>query len=107
MEYNICGLIMEVGYEKMGNTARIKVLGKSCLDWVALALRDDFSASVPYREDTPLPVLLKPFLKRDSVYTVVLYSDTPLVSRKSVLDAVETLRSEGLNALKMTRGYVF
>lgn len=98
---------MEVGYEKMGNTARIKVLGKPCLEWVSYALMDDYSASIPYRENEELPTLLKPYVRRDSEYTVVLFSDTPLISRKSVLDAVETLRSEGLNALKMTRGYVF
>ncbi len=107
MEYNICGLILEVGYEKLGNTAHIKIAGKSCLDWVALSLKDDFSASVPYREDVSLPMLVKPFLRRDSDFTVLLYSDTPLISRKTVLDAVETLRAQGLNALKMTRGYVF
>lgn len=98
---------MEVGYEKMGNTARIKLIGKSCLDWVALSLMKDYSASIPYKEDVPLPLQLKPYVRRDSEFTVVLFSDTPLIGRKSVLDAVETLRSEGLNALKMTRGYVF
>lgn len=107
MEYDICGLILEVGYPKMGNTARINVLGKTCLQWVEMSLNDDYCGSIPYREDASLPVLLRPYIRRDSEYTVVLYSDTPLISRKSVLDAVETLRAEGLNALQMTRGYVF
>ena len=42
-----------------------------------------------------------------SEFTVVLYSDTPLITRKTVLDAVCCLEQSDNNVLKLTRGYVF
>ncbi len=104
---NICGIVLRVSYPTMGDTASIEILGKTMLEWVRFSLGDSFCDSVAYSDNTPLPLLVRPYVKRDSDYTVVLYSDTPLISRKTVLDAVSVLKQKDLNVLKMTRGYVF
>lgn len=104
---NICGVVLRVSYPNMGDTSAIEILGKTMMEWVCFALGDGFCGSVAYSDSTPLPILVRPYVKKDSDYTVILFSDTPLISRKTVLDAVSVLKLKDLNVLKMTRGYVF
>lgn len=103
----VSGIVLKVPYPKMGNTADIEILGKTCMEWVKFALGDCYTADVVYDEGVPLPVLVRRCIDRESIYTVVLYSDTPLITKKTVLDAVKQLEDGGKNVLKMTRGYVF
>ncbi|MCL2798444.1 MAG: hypothetical protein FWD58_10420, partial [Firmicutes bacterium] len=104
----ISALVLKVSYEKMGDTAEIEILGKTMLQWVALSLpaSAEFRA-VPFDGSVELPLLLRPYVDKSSLYTVVLYSDTPLMTKRTVLDAVCALQNDGLNVLKMTRGYIF
>ncbi len=104
---NICGIVLKVSYPNMGDTSVIEILGKTMMEWVCFSLGDNFCGSVAYSDSTPLPILVRPYVKKDTDYTVVLFSDTPLISRKTVLDAVSVLKLKDLNVLKMTRGYVF
>ena len=104
---NICGIVLKVSYPSMGDTSSIEILGKTMLDWVCFSLGDSFCEAVAYTDNVPLPVLVRPYVKSDTDYTVVLFSDTPLITRKTVLDAITVLKQKELNVLKMTRGYVF
>lgn len=104
---NICGIVLRVSYPNMGDTSNIEILGKTMIEWVCFSLGDSFCDSVAYSDNVPLPLLVRPYIKKDSEYTVILYSDTPLITRKTVLDAVSVLKQKQLNVLKMTRGYVF
>ncbi|MCL2555883.1 MAG: hypothetical protein FWE03_02535 [Firmicutes bacterium] len=106
MHYDICGIIFKVSYPSMGDTAQIQILGKSMLDWVRLSLADSFYAAVDYDPEIPVPHLLKPYII-PSDYTVVLFSDTPLITRKTVLDAVYELDNSDEQLIKLTRGFVF
>lgn len=101
------GIILNVSYPKIGRTSDIEILGKSMLDWVKIALSGSFTAAVDYQEDTPIPLTIRPYLDLSAPFTVVLYSDTPLITKRSVVDAVAALADNGQNVLKMTRGYVF
>lgn len=108
MESNICGIILNVSYDKMGNSGDIQVLGKTMHEWVSLSLANcTYTSTVDYTESVPLPILIRPYINKDSEFTVVLYSDTPLITQKTVVDAVVALKGNGQNVLKMTRGYVF
>lgn len=106
MENNVFGLILNVEREKMGNTANIEILGKSMLQWVSVALGD-----IPHSDINSVggEVVkeIKPFIRKDSDYTVVLYSDTPLITKKTVGEAIAMIKETGGNVLKMSRGYVF
>ena len=83
------GIILKTSYENMGCTADIELLGKTMLEWVSLSLLGSPVTAIDYRTDVTIPVLIRPYLDLDSEYTVVLYSDTPLITRKSVSDAIE------------------
>ena len=97
---------MNVSYPKVGDTSTVEILGKTCEEWVKMSLGDSYRASVAYDGITPLPQLVQRFLDITSAYTVLLYSDTPLITKKTVLDAVKQLKDTGRNILKLTRGYV-
>lgn len=49
---------------------------------------------------------IKPHLK-DAEYTLVLFSDTPLITKKNILNILDFARAKGLNVCPLTRGYVF
>lgn len=101
------GLILRTAYDRMGDTSAMTVLGKSFLDWVALSLTDATDVSVAdYNPDMELPVLVRPYVRR-SDYIVVLFSDTPLITAKTVAAAVDEAYNSNKTVLKMTRGYVF
>ena len=90
----------------MGESANVDILGKSMLDWVRLALGETEVSVADYRNDVELPLLVRPFVKEGYDYIVVLFSDTPLITRKTVLSAVDEAFNSGRTVIKMTRGYV-
>ncbi len=106
MEKKFCGLILKTTYERMGESATVDILGKSMLDWVKLALGNTEISVADYQEGVELPLLVRPFVKEGYDYIVVLFSDTPLITRKTVLSAVEEASNSGRTVIKMTRGYV-
>lgn len=110
-EYNnrmkeFCSIVLKTAYPEVGNTADIEILGKKMLDWVKLSLDDTCIAELDYDDAVPLPILVRPYLDTQYPFTVILYSDTPLISKTSVIDAVEAIKASGQNVLKMTRGLV-
>lgn len=107
MNNMINGIILKVSSAKMGNTADIEILGKSMFDWVKVSLGENPCTGLDYVEGDNLPPLIRPYLNRDIPYTAVLFSDTPLITKKTVCEAVEELKSSGKNVIKMTRGYIF
>lgn len=102
----ICGIILNVPCPKIGNVAEVEILGKTCHEWVKMALGTSYAATVPYDGFSPLPPAVRRYVDIDRPYTVLLYCDTPLISKKTVLDAVNQLKDSNRNVIKMTRGYV-
>lgn len=103
-----CGLILKTAYDRVGDTSTMTALGKSFLEWVKLALADAKEISVADYDGTDdFPRIVKPFIKKDCDYIVVLFSDTPLVTGKTVAAAVEEAYAGNRTVLRMTRGYVF
>lgn len=79
MRSNICGIILKVSYPTLEDTSSIEILGKPMLDWVSFALGESYCGSVVNSDGLPLPALVRPYLIKESEYTVVLYSDTRLL----------------------------
>lgn len=107
MDNNLFGIILKVSYESIGDTSAVELLGKTCLDWVSIALDGAPYKAVAYDEKGDLPLQVRPYLDLNYKYTAVLFSDTPLITKKTVAEAVLTMQDKGLNVLKMTRGYIF
>lgn len=105
---SVFGIILKVHYESVGDTAATEVLGKTMLDWVKLSLGEEVTAvAVDYDDKLEIPAQVKHYADAGKKYTVVLFSDTPLITKKTVTDAVAVAENGNLNVVKMTRGYVF
>ena len=83
----------------------IKILGETMLSWVVRACPSIPTTIEILPNANPLEVI-RPYLK-DSEYTLVLYSDTPLITRASVNEILEYVKNKGLNVCKLTRGIVY
>lgn len=106
MSNRVSGIIIKTSYDKVGDTAGIQLFGKSMLQWVALAVQGTV-ATVSYNEKLTVPLNIRPYLDPESEYTVVLYSDTPLITAKTVSQALKKAVDTGANVIKMTRGFIF
>ncbi len=49
---------------------------------------------------------IKPFLA-EGEYTLVLFADTPLITKNTILNILDYVKTKGLNVCKLTRGWVF
>lgn len=88
------------------NSYDIEILGKSMLDWVKLAVKDYSLVEIECGVDDSIVEVVKPHLG-SSKYTLVLYSDTPLITTSTINDIVTYVMSKGLKVCKLNRGFVF
>ena len=85
----------------------MELFGKPMKTWVSLALKDSRVAEVPYDNSADIAQTVRPFLDKESRFTVVLYSDTPLFQRKTLLEALKYADGHNMNVCRLTRGWVF
>lgn len=84
----------------------ISILGKTMLDWVRLAVDNYAVQMVDYENGADVIETIRPFLS-DEDFTVVLFSDTPLIKKRTVDEIVDYATTKDVNVCKLTRGYVF
>lgn len=84
----------------------IEILGKKMWEWVALSGSGAKIKTTPCTDESDIINLIKPFVGSEK-YTMVFYSDTPLISRESVIEILEYFIGKDQNVLKLKRGYVF
>ena len=106
MSMKVSGIIIKTSYDKVGETSSIQLFGKTMLQWVALAVQAPV-ATVRYDEKLSVPLNIRSAIDPESDYTVVLYSDTPLITAKTVSQALKDAVDTGANVIKMTRGFIF
>lgn len=102
----INGVVLRQKTKTLGSVGDIPVLGKTLTEWVGSALHAQYKAV----EASPVVNMIEKLqgaVDRKKAVTVVLYCDTPLVSQRSIAEAVKKLGDEKLNALALPRGYVF
>ena len=80
--------------------------GKSVKDWVKLATANANILEIEARKTDDILSLIRPKLN-EKKYTVVLYADTPLLTKKTFLEILEYVKIKEISTLKLTRGYVF
>lgn len=100
------GIIIKTAYDVVGDTSTVELFSKTCLEWVSLAIKAPVSY-VQNDDSVSIPTLIKPYLDTESDYTIVLYSDTPLITSKTVSSALKEAENTGANVIKMTRGFIF
>lgn len=107
MEKKVSAIVLLTSYDGIGETASVEILGKKMLDWVLMSLSDYSYKLTRYSDSDDLVPTLKPFVDPASEYTVVLFSDTPLITKKTVADALNLAYTTNRAVIKLTRGYVF
>lgn len=85
----------------------LDILGKKMWQWVSLAGQGYDVKSTPCTKDSDVVKLVKPYLREQHQYVIVLYSDTPLISKANVSEILDYFKYHNLNVLKLKRGYVF
>lgn len=106
IETQIGYIVLVTKCADLGSTAEVKILGRSMLDWVGAVTQNRYTL-VDYDERVPFTDLIRPHLNLAFKYTVVLFSDTPLITTRSISNAINELENEKRNVVAMPRGYVF
>lgn len=89
---------------KKENTYNIQIMGKSMLQWVQDAVKKYPSKSVDYSNQDIIE-FVKPLLE-DEDYTLILYSDTPLLKESIIDKIIEYATIKNSAIIQLPRGYV-
>lgn len=84
----------------------LQLCGKSMLDWVLIACGKMEKVVVEEIKEENFLSELKPYAESKK-YIVVLYSDTPLLEKKTLAQALDFFATKNLNAMILPRGFVF
>ena len=86
-------------------TWELPVLEKPMLSWVTDVTSSQVTV-VNENKSMGIVPFIKPYLKQGK-YTVVLFSDTPLITKKTVQEMLEFTMRRNLSVCKGTRSYIF
>lgn len=81
------------------------LLGKPVFGWVT-SICPSFPVTIECKPDANVLNVIKPFLK-DKELTLVLYGDTPLITKETIVNALDVMESENLNVYGLKRGFIF
>ena len=84
----------------------LDICGKKMFEWVADSVSGVETKTIACDENSNVVPLIKPLLN-DKKITIVLYSDTPLLTRQTVKEILNYFEISHLNVLKLERGWVF
>lgn len=106
-ESSYSGIVLRVENPNFNHAApyALPMYGKAMEEWVALAFGGAPVTFLTYDENKEIPEQISGYVENE--YTVVLFSDTPLIQRKTVEEAIAFAREKELNVCRMTRGYIF
>ncbi|MBO4412397.1 MAG: hypothetical protein J5779_00040 [Clostridia bacterium] len=82
-----------------------EMMGKKMCNWVKDALCGFETKSIACEPNSSIIPLIKPMIEGYKT-AVVLYSDTPLLTKNTVEEILDYFSSRNLNVLKLPRGYV-
>ncbi|MBR1890776.1 MAG: hypothetical protein IJ817_03775 [Clostridia bacterium] len=85
-------------------SANFDLCGKKMIDWVLMATAGCQQKVIDEPEDLLSSIRS---LAENFEFVAVLYSDTPLLSRKTFNDVMNYFSTQRLNVLTLARGYVF
>jgi|GEM_PF-1279605 bifunctional N-acetylglucosamine-1-phosphate-uridyltransferase/glucosamine-1-phosphate-acetyltransferase GlmU-like protein len=99
-------LVNNPSFKTSEKTYNLKLFGKSMKEWVALAVKEAEIKEVETKNSQDIISTITPHLT-DKKYTIVLYSDTPLLTAKTFSEIIEYIKVKKLSALQLKRGYAF
>ena len=85
----------------------ISIMGRTMLEWVKLSCFPSYQTKeIDYDIKSDVLNTVRPHIE-DEDYTVVLYSDTPLIKRKTIDAVIDYVVTKNVDVCKLQRGYVF
>lgn len=84
----------------------LEIFGKKMWNWVENACSGYQIKTTTCTPESNILSIIKPMLTNKK-YTLVLYSDTPLITHETVEDIITFAISKNINALNLIRGYIF
>lgn len=84
----------------------LEIMGKKMWEWVELAGQGAQIKTIPCTNESNVLNLIKPYVGAQQ-YTMVFYSDTPLITKQHVVNILDYFECKNLNVLRLKRGYVF
>lgn len=88
-------------------TYDLQICGKKMVDYVKLAVKDYCTTDAEIDSKEDFLNIAKQYVDKKYKYTLVLFTDAPLIQQKTVKDIVEYFVMKSLSVLKFTRGYMF
>lgn len=87
-------------------TYNIEILGKKMTQWVVDAMEGYTVNVVNASAENDIISVIMPYVK-DSDYVVVLYCDTPLITKQTIEMALDFVCAKNMQVCKLDRGYIF
>ena len=84
----------------------LEICGKKMWKYVELAVNDYPIKTTIIEPSTNIFSLVKPMLSQ-SRWTLILYSDTPLIQKRTIKEIIAYAEAKGISALRLTRGFIF
>lgn len=84
----------------------LEICGKKMYEWVQENVGDFEVKTIACDDNSNIVPLIKPLLNNKKT-TIVLYSDTPLITKSKISEILEYYSLRHLNVLKLNRGWVF
>jgi bifunctional N-acetylglucosamine-1-phosphate-uridyltransferase/glucosamine-1-phosphate-acetyltransferase GlmU-like protein len=98
-------LVDYTAYSNDINSYNINIFGRSVLEYVSTALQDVKFSVVAYDDKTDILNTVKR-LKSQNRFTLVLFSDTPLLRYSTIYLAAQIADRENISVLRLPRGYI-
>ena len=100
-------VLFKVNYEGFKEAYNQKICGKTCYQYVKKVC-EGFKTIETEIDSTDDPVFYaKTLISKDYKYTVILFSDTPLLTTSTFKGALDYARLKSVNMLRLHRGFIF
>lgn len=84
----------------------LEICDRQMFEWVKMACSGYETKTVMCDKNSNIVSLIKPLLN-EKQNTLVLYSDTPLLTNETVDETIDYFALSGMNVLKLPRGWIF
>ncbi|MBR1985230.1 MAG: hypothetical protein IKA31_05745 [Clostridia bacterium] len=104
-DYKVNAIVLLVENSRLNEGYSLDMLGKQMKEWVRDCVSHFDCKFVSLQEkDNPLEIV-KPFIGEED-YTIVLFSDTPVLKASTVLDVLDYATTKQLDFCKLPRGFI-
>ena len=93
-------------FERTLKPYEIEIMGKKMWKWIELGAGEYPVKTCVITPETDIISAIKPILT-EKKYTLVFYSDTPLITKTTIDEIVTYMRSRDCGAINLVRGYAF